>query len=139
MRTEAQAAYADTNLFVALLQGPVHPLHDDALGLFRRVADGALTLIVTPVIVAEVTHALRATFSWPRAEIARRVTALLEADGLRVIEGPVVALALNIVAHRSIDFADAYLAAAAIEVGPPQVASFDRDFDRIDGVRRIAR
>jgi hypothetical protein len=37
-----------------------------------------------------------------------------------------------------LDFADAYLAASALEVGPPLVAFFDADIDAITGIRRIA-
>ena len=36
-----------------------------------------------------------------------------------------------------VDLADAYLAAAALEIGPAAVASFDTDFDTVEGVRRI--
>ena len=37
-----------------------------------------------------------------------------------------------------LDFADAYLAAAALEVGPAAVASFDTDLDTVEGVHRIS-
>ncbi len=37
-----------------------------------------------------------------------------------------------------VDFADAYLAAVAIEVGPPAIVSFDADLDAVDGVGRIS-
>ena len=40
--------------------------------------------------------------------------------------------------HSRLDFADAYLAAIALEVGPEAIASFDADFDVVKGVRRIA-
>ena len=82
-------AYADTNLFVALLVGSGHPLHEQALGVFRRVADGQLGLIVTPIVVAELVYVARSLLGWTRQLTAQRLGPLLEADGLVLTEGPV--------------------------------------------------
>jgi predicted nucleic acid-binding protein len=133
------SAYADTNVFVALFAGPSHPLHDPALVVLRRVAEGALRLIVTPIVVAELVYVGRSLLGWSRRLTAERLGALLEADGLEVPEHAVLLSALRLYGERSrLDFADAYLAAAAMEVGPAAVASFDTDFDVLEGVRRIS-
>jgi predicted nucleic acid-binding protein len=138
-RGRPDLAYADTNLFVALLVGPGHPLHEQALGLFRRVADGQVGLIVTPVVVAELVYVARSLLGWTRRLTAQRLGPLLEADGLVLTEGPTIARALRLYWERSrLDFADAYLAALALEVGPRAVASFDADLDTVEGVRRIS-
>jgi len=132
-------AYADTNVFIALLLGPGHPLHEPALSTFRRVADGDLVLVVTPVIVAELVYVGRALLRWKRGVAADRLGELLSADGLVVAEGATVQLALRLFGERSrLDFADAYLAAAALEVGPAVVASLDAGLDSVEGVRRIS-
>jgi predicted nucleic acid-binding protein len=138
-RARPDLAYADTNLFVALLVGPGHALHEQALGVFRRVADGQLGLIVTPIVVAELVYVARSLLAWTRQLTAQRLGPLLEADGLVLTEGPTLVRALRLYGERSrLDFADAWLAAAALEVGPPAVASFDADFDTVEGVRRIS-
>lgn len=138
-RGRPDLAYADTDLFVALLVGAGHPLHEQALGVFRRVADGQLGLIVTPIVVAELVYVARSLLGWTRRLTTQRLGALLEADGLVLTEAPVVLRALRLFGERSqLDFADAYLAALALEVGPPAVASFDADLDIIGGVRRIS-
>lgn len=138
-RGRPDLAYADTNLFVALLVGPGHPLHEQVLGIFRRVADGQLGLIVTPIVVAELVYVARSLLGWTRQVTAQRLGSLLEADGLVLTEGPVLARALQLFGERSrLDFADAYLAALALEIGPPAVASFDADLDILEGVRRIS-
>jgi predicted nucleic acid-binding protein len=131
-------AYADANLCIALLAGPPHSAHDVAVEMFRRVAEGRLVLILTPVIVAEIAYATRSLFRWSNREIAQRLAAFLAADGLIVREGPNVMAALELVGERHIDFADAYLAAVALDPGPPLVASFDRDLDGIEGVTRLS-
>ena len=138
-RRRPEMAYADTNVFIALLVGPGHPLHDPALSIFRRVADGELVLIVTPVIVAELVYVGRSLLRWTRRVAADRLGELLSADGLVVAEAATVLRALRLFGERSrLDFADAYLAAAALEVGPAAVVSFDAGLDTVEGVRRIS-
>jgi predicted nucleic acid-binding protein len=137
-RRPPERAFGDTNIFVALLVGPEHSLHIRALDLFRRVGSGELELIVTSVIVAELVHFARSVAGWTRQEVGERLAALLEADGVVLVEGRTVRRALDLYAGSTrLDFPDAYLAAAALETGPAAVASFDSDFDRVAGVRRI--
>lgn len=132
-------AWADANLFVALLAGPDHSDHLRALDLFRAVAEGRLGLLLTPVVIAEVAFVLWRRFGRDRATIASELSRLVAADGLVVVERPIVERALELHGTTGgLDFVDAYLAARAELDGPPNVASFDRDFDRIEGIRRIA-
>jgi predicted nucleic acid-binding protein len=138
-RRAPERAFGDANVFIALFEGPGHTLHTQALGLFRRVAFGELELIVTPVIVAELVHFARSTAGWTRAEAGTRLAAVFDSDGVVLAERRTVRRALELYADSSrLDFPDAYLAAAALETGPATVASFDSDFDPIDGVIRIA-
>lgn len=132
-------AYADTNVFVALFADADHPLHGQALDLFRVVAEGSLRLIVTPAVVAELAYVSERLFGWRRATIAARFEQLLDAEGLDVWELPALKRALGLYRTvRRLDFVDAYLAGSALAIGPATVASLDRDFDRVPGVRRIS-
>ncbi len=138
-RRRPEMAYADTNVFIALLVGTSHPLHEPALSIFRRVAGGELVLLVTPVIVAELVYVGRSLLRWTRGVTAARLGELLSADGLVVAEAETVQRALLLYRKWSkLDFADAYLAAAALEVGPAVVASLDAGLDTVEGVRRIS-
>ncbi|MGH2454773.1 MAG: PIN domain-containing protein [Candidatus Limnocylindria bacterium] len=132
-------AYADTNLFIVLFAGETHPLFDTAAALFQRVAEGRLRLIVTPIVIGELIYVSERIFRWSRSAIGRRLGDLLGAQGLDVREAHVLARALDLYGStRSLDFADAYLGAAALEAGPPRVASLDADLGRVPGITRIA-
>jgi predicted nucleic acid-binding protein len=138
-RRQPDVAYADTNAFVALLVGAEHPSHELALSVFRRVADGELVLIVTPVVAAEIVYVVRSVLGWTRRVEAERIGSLFEADGLVLIEAPTLMRALELYgANSRLDFADAYLAASALERGPAVVVSFDSDVDTVEGIRRIS-
>jgi predicted nucleic acid-binding protein len=133
----ASVAYADTSLFLALLAGPSHPLHEGALELLRRVSEGQLSLIVTPIVVAELVYSAKGVLRWSRADTATRLGAMLDSDGLQVRDLSVIQAALQLYRdHPRLDYPDAYLAATAALTGPPAVASFDRAFDVIEGIAR---
>ncbi len=132
-------AFVDTNVCIALLQGSAHVDHEAALGMFRRVADGEAELFVVPTVLVELTWYLEQRLAWPRERIRDEVIRFLAADGMTAIDGEASFLALRIFgSDRRIDFVDAHVAAVALVLRPPVVASFDRDFDRIDGITRIA-
>jgi hypothetical protein len=64
---------------------------------------------------------------------------IIAASLLVVPEAAVVERALRLYGTRGrLDFADAYLAALALEVGPPVVASLNADLGSVEGVTRIA-
>ena len=138
-RAAPDLAYADTNVFVALFATDEHPLHARALRLFQRVAGGELRLVVTPLVIAELVYVAKAVLGWRRSTVAERLGAMLDADGLEVREMAAVARALALYGEvASLDFADAYVAGRALEEGPTVVASFDSDFDRVAGIRRVS-
>lgn len=132
-------AWADANPFVSLIIGPEHSTHEQALVMFREVAEGRLQLIVTPLTLHQIVNVLESRYGRAHAAIAEELAGILQTDGLIAVEKDVLVAALGLFGHDDrLDFADAYLAASAMLVGPPNVASFDRDFDRIEGIRRIA-
>lgn len=134
-----EIAWADASPFVSLIVGPDHSTHPEALSLFREVAEGRLQLVLTPVIVYEIVNVLEFRYRRSRAAIAGELGGILQADGLVIVEKDVLTSALDLYGRTErLDFGDAYLAGRAELEGPPVVASFDRDFDRIEGIRRIA-
>jgi predicted nucleic acid-binding protein len=62
---------------------------------------------------------------------------MLRSRGFRVQDRRVVLKALNLYASTTLDFGDAYIAASMDRMGSRTVYSFDRDFDRIKGIRRL--
>ena len=129
-------ALLDANAAIALFEGPSDGLHDRALELFRRVSNGELEVTVTAPVLVELAWYLEQQLGWPRGRCARRLRQFLDADGI-VSGDRLLEATLDVYArHRRLDFVDAYLAACAA-AGPPAIASFDRDFDRVAGLSRV--
>jgi len=137
-RPQQRRAWADTNLFLAFLAGPSHVHHDRAVGLFAAVERGELTLVVTPVVVAEITWAARRTLGWDRPTTARAMASMLAEPGLVVTDRVALLRALALIeTYPRLDFTDAWIAASALGTTSARVASFDRDLDGIEGLERV--
>ncbi|HEY5992374.1 MAG TPA: PIN domain-containing protein [Candidatus Udaeobacter sp.] len=126
----------DTNVIVRFLTGD-HPTHSPrSRKLFARAAAGDVTLVVTDLALAETAWVLQSFYSLDRDAIAAALKDLIESTGIEVQNKARLLSALRNFAQTNVNFVDAYHAAiaAAESVG---IASFDRDFDQLAGVKRV--
>lgn len=126
----------DTNVLTRFFTGDPPDLAAKARRLVERADAGEVLLVVFPVIVAETFYTLESYYEIPRKEVAAKLHTFLQARGIDAVESARLADALKRCQDRNAHFADAYLAASAVELGDP-VASFDRDFDKFKDVQRI--
>jgi predicted nucleic acid-binding protein len=122
----------DTNVVVRHLVGTPTAMASGA----TRVLRSAETLVLHDVVLAECIFVLSSIYEYPRAALVGAMRSLLALPSIRVQDGPRIQSALALYAQRGISFVDAYIAAVA-HAGESPVASFDRGFDRIPGLRRI--
>lgn len=133
-----QTVVGDTNIFIALLSGPAHLFHEDALAIFRRVAEGHLAVVLTAVVVAELAYVAGPVLGWSRNDAASGLTRLLMADGIVVSERDTLVAAMELYAgHAKLDFADAYVAATALRADHA-VATFDRGLEAVTGLEVLS-
>jgi predicted nucleic acid-binding protein len=132
--------YLDTNIFIRYLTND-HPIMSPAAAaLFASIADEKEGVIVLESTVAEVVYVL----SSPRfydisiLELRDRLTVLLSTRGIVMEHKARCLRALDLCAtYPVLNFGDAIVAAAAEEQPERGVYSYDRGFDRVEGVRRV--
>ena len=121
----------DTNVLLRFLTGePAHQAKA-ARHLFGQAASGEIVLDVSPVIVAETVYTLLSFYQVDRQTAAEHLAQLLRQPGVQLRDGDQVLAALKRLQTSQVGFADAFLAAGAI-AETLQVASFDRDFDKLN-------
>lgn len=126
-------AYVDTNVLV-------RHLTNDPPDQARRataILENAERLILTDVVVAELVYVLESYYERPRGQIAESVQSLLALSSVAVSDHDLLLRALELYENARLDFAEAYLAAAAELTGVGTVASFDRALDRVDTIERV--
>jgi predicted nucleic acid-binding protein len=123
--------WIDANLILRFLTKQPQDLAERSLRFIQRAEQGEITLQITPLVIAEVVWVLGSFYRYPRPEIAQTLIPFLGTDGLVVQELQQVIQALERMASANVDFVDAYLAEIARQARGT-VASFDRDFRRLD-------
>lgn len=126
----------DTNVLVRFFTGEPPAMAAKARHLVERADTGELILVILPVIVAETMYTLESFYEMKRPDVAAKLLAFIQSRGIEADEQTRILGALTLCQERNAHFADAYLAAAAIELQNP-ISSFDRDFDKFKGVTRI--
>ncbi len=126
----------DANVILRYLTDEPRALADRAAILFRAVDAGECAVIMEDVVLAEVVWTLASFYGMRRPEIADALLKLLGAEGIRNADKETLQLALVLFHEKNLDFADALLAARALQTGEGALYSFDRDFDRVPGLTR---
>ena len=80
---------------------------------------------------------LESHYGWSRADVREKLDPLLDMPPLRFPEREVLRQALALHAERNVDFIDGYLAALLLRRPEPAICSYDGDFDKIPGIRRV--
>ena len=104
--------------------------------LLQRADDGKVLIVVLPVILAEAFYTLESYYKIRRKDIAEKLALFIEARGVEAVERERLRDALKRCQTQNAHFADAYLAASALDLHLP-IACFDRDFDKFTDVRRL--
>ena len=136
----ASARLIDTNVLLRHLLGD-HALHSPAATrLIEQVELGQVNAWTTALTVAEVVFVLasKRTYNQPRAVIRANVLPLIELPGLKIANKRLYRRVFALwLAYPRLSFVDAYEAALVEHRSPPELYSFDTDFDAISTLTRI--
>lgn len=122
----------DTNLLVRHLTG-------EPPGQARRATAflaGDHELILTDLVLAELVYVLESYYERPREAVATAARALLALPSV-ASDHELLLRAIELYDVERLDFADAYVCAAAEIWGIGVVASFDRRIDRVAAIQRL--
>ena len=126
--------YIDSNVILRYLTQDPPKMAEKALRLFTEAKKGRLSLLITPLTVAEVVWVLESYYGHSKKDISETLTQFLLCDGLEIESLDLMMGSLNLYQEKNIDFADAILASQALRKGPPSIYSFDHHFNRIPGI-----
>ncbi len=131
--------FVDANVCVRLLTGDDPHEAARCLALFERAQRSEVSLVTSESVVAEVAYVLasRSTYRIPRATVAAALRPLLADPGLQVDHKQSVLQALDLWQDSRLDFADCLSVEHVLRADLDGIYSYDRDFDRVSGIRRL--
>ena len=118
--------FVDTNVFLRFLTNDDPAKARRAELLFRDAIRGKKTLITSLLVIAEIIWTLESFYNLDKPEIASKVEKILNTPNLQCPEASLILTALDLYAHRNIDFVDAYHAVYLKEEGHTQILTYDR-------------
>ncbi len=129
----------DANVLLRHFTGDNTAQSPAATALLQLVARGEEQVWTTPLVVAEVVWVLSGpVYGATRTDIATKLTEFIQRSGVRVVDAGILVDALTLFAEQPrLSFIDAFLGVLALRSPGQGIFSWDRDFDRIPGVRRI--
>ncbi len=125
-------AFLDTNVLVRHLTGDP-PTQAKRASAFLA---GDHELILADLVLAELIYVLESYYRHPRRRVAEATRSLLALPSVAASDQELLLRAIELYESERLDFADAYLCAAAELSGVGAVASFDRRIDRVTTVLR---
>ena len=120
-------AFLDANVLIRYLLGSATEKSERA----RRLIDGDTSLEVTEVVLVETAYVLTKQYGRPRSAVVDALVDFLQKENIRVRQLPTDAVIAGLLWCRNgghVNFADAFLWAAACTDGPATVYSFDGRF-----------
>lgn len=127
----------DANVIMRFLLADHPDQSERSKALFTRLRDGTETAFLPEIVVCDTVWTLQSFYKWPTDRIRRFIEDLVTLRGIRMARRPIVLQALYLFAEQDIDFSDALIAAEMLQAGWEEIYSYDRDFDRVPGLRRV--
>lgn len=129
--------FIDTNLFLRYFTRDDEKKAEDVLKLLKRVERNEEKVIASPLVIFEIVFTLENYYKVPRGEIKTLLQPILNLRGLRLDFKDIFESALELYSERKFSFADAFNACLMQKGGIEEIYSFDEDFDKIEGIKRV--
>jgi len=136
-RALPEPRFLDANVLLRYFTGGEPAKAQRAKRLLDRVEQGHEKVATSTMIVFEVVFTLQRTYKVPKTAVREMVADVLSLRGLQLPRKDLCLEALALFVEKNISFADAYTAVYMRSRHLSEIYSWDSDFDRIEGLRRI--
>ena len=127
----------DTNILLRFFTGDDSQKAQQALNLFMRIERGEEKVITSSSVIFETVYTLQSSYKLARGEIKDKLLPIISMRGVHLPDKSVYYRAFDLYVTKNISFADAYNAAYMISEEIFNIYSWDRDFDKIEGIVRL--
>ncbi|KAF1085472.1 tRNA(fMet)-specific endonuclease VapC [Sporotomaculum syntrophicum] len=127
----------DANVILRYLTNDIPEQAKHSEDLLKRVEKGNEDVFLPDIILADIIWILEGYYKQTREDIREWVTAILSLQGLVFSDKDIALNALDIYVDKKIDWSDAFTASQMLQREINEIYSFDKHFDKIDGIARI--
>lgn len=122
----------DANIIIRFLTNDDEKQSPLAYKVFEKAVNRELTLVLSPLIIAECTWVLQMKrYDYTKRQIAEKIIQLISSPGIKAIEEDVILGALKEYGKHNVDFIDAYLSNLALKNNHPVLTWNKKDFEKL--------
>lgn len=129
--------FIDSNVFIRHLAQDHAANSPKATAFLTRIERGELRARTADTVVFETVFTLERHYRETKAVIRDALLPLIELPGILLPGKQRLRRAFDLYVDKNMSFADAYHVALMEQLGVEEIASFDRDFDRVPGIKRV--
>ena len=129
--------FIDTNLLLRYFTRDDEEKAQKVLALLKRVEKAEEKVTISSLVIFETVFTLESFYKVPKKEIKELILPILNLRGLKLPDKETYHQALDIYANKNISLTDAFNTAFCLRKGIKEIYSYDEDFDKIEGIKRI--
>lgn len=130
--------FLETDAILRYLTADDYEKAGAVLALLESVERGSERVAVSPMVIFEVVFTLQSYYKVPREDIRAKVSTLIDLRGLSLDCNAAFVEALDLYCEAGIPFADAFNACYMKSRGLTEIFTYDEDYDRVKGIKRVA-
>jgi len=134
---KSRTIFVDTNIFLRYLTGDDPEKFERCKNLFKRALEKKVVLLTSGMVIAELIWTLNSFYKVPKDEIIEKVSVILNTSNLKIPDKKLISETLTLYSQKNIDYIDAYNSVFMSDNGCDQIFSYDKDFDRIENIKRM--
>lgn len=132
-----KARALDANVILRFLTNDVPEQANRCAELLKRVEAGAEEVWLPDLVLADIIWILEKFYKQPKKQICELLVPILNLRSLRFSSKKTAQKALRLYVEKNLDWTDAVIAAQLLACQPREIHSYDRDFDKIEGITRL--
>ncbi len=129
--------FIDTNIFLRYLTKDDPVQFPRCRNLFKKAQDGEVLLVTSTLVIAEMIWTLASYYRVSKEQIIEKVSIIIGSDAVQIPDKDLVAEALLLYGRKNVDYIDAYNSVLMRQLGLKEIYSYDKDFDKLETVRRL--
>ncbi len=129
--------FLDTNVLLRYLTRDDEDKAQRTFNLLLSIERGEERVITSSLVIFETVYTLQSFYKVPRRTIKELLSPIISLRNLQLQSKDVYYRAFDLFISKNISFADAYNAAYMIDEEITHIYSWDKDFDKIEGITRL--
>ncbi len=129
--------FLDTNILLRYLTRDDEVRAQSAVALLTSIEQDEEKVVTSPMVIFETVFTMQTRYKASRQQIKELVLPIVDMRSLQLPGKSVYRRAFDLYVGGRLSFADAYNVAYMEADGLTEVYTWDRDFDRVPGIRRI--